>query len=276
MLLRLRRGLAERELSTVLDEARRQGLRSHFLDESKTLLELSGSFGPDARSRFEDLWAVAAVLDADDAPELFRTVDPGTIEVGSARFGGGAFSIVAGPCAVAGRPARREIARAGADAGAPLLRGGAYKPRTSPHAFQGLGEQGLELLDEARATTGLGIVTEVLDPRDVAKVGEVCDMFQIGARSMANAARAPRGRSVREAGAAGSAASPRRCASSVRRRSTCSRRATSACCSASAASAASTPRRATSSTSARSRTSSARPTSPSSSTRATPRVAPTS
>jgi 3-deoxy-7-phosphoheptulonate synthase len=129
-----------------------------------------------------------SVLDAADAPELHATARPGTIEVGHARFGAGAFSIAAGPCAVEDEATLLEIARLVADAGATLLRGGAYKPRTSPHSFQGLRERGLELLAVARAATGLAIVTEVLDPRDVDVVGRHTDMFQIGARSMSNAA----------------------------------------------------------------------------------------
>jgi len=196
MLLRLRQGLAPHELGTVLDEAERQGATTRFLDEGRTLLELTADgrasgFRPGARAAFEDLWAVASVLDASDAPELFATVVPGEageVAAKDARFGGGDLSIVAGPCAVEDRASLLEIARQVADAGATLLRGGAYKPRTSPHAFQGLGRDGLALLDEARAVTGLGIVTEVLDPRDVEAVGAVADVFQIGARSMANSA----------------------------------------------------------------------------------------
>jgi 3-deoxy-7-phosphoheptulonate synthase len=188
MLLRLRKGLASAELQTVLDEVRRQGLEGRFLDDAKTLFEVRGAFGPSARARFEDLFAVVSVLDAADAPELHTTARPGTLEVGHARFGAGAFSIAAGPCAVEDEASLLEIARLVADAGATLLRGGAYKPRTSPHSFQGLRERGLELLSAARAATGLAIVTEVLDPRDVELVGRHTDMFQIGARSMSNAA----------------------------------------------------------------------------------------
>ncbi|HKX46681.1 MAG TPA: 3-deoxy-7-phosphoheptulonate synthase, partial [Planctomycetota bacterium] len=109
-------------------------------------------------------------------------------EARGARFGGGALSLIAGPCAVEEFERLLEVARAVEAHGATLLRGGAYKPRTSPHSFQGRGEDGLRLLELARAETGLGIVTEVLDPRDVEKVAEVADVFQIGARSMANSA----------------------------------------------------------------------------------------
>ena len=91
--------------------------------------------------------------------------------------------VIAGPCAVQSYDQTLKIARAVKAAGGQLLRGGAYKPRTSPHSFQGLGKDGLDILIEARRLTGLGIVTEVLDPRLVESVAEVADMIQIGSRS---------------------------------------------------------------------------------------------
>jgi 3-deoxy-7-phosphoheptulonate synthase len=94
--------------------------------------------------------------------------------------------IIAGPCAVESYEQTLRIARAVRDAGATLLRGGAYKPRTSPHSFQGLGREGLEILAAAREETGLGIVTEVLDPRRVEEVAGYADMLQIGSRSAQN------------------------------------------------------------------------------------------
>jgi 3-deoxy-7-phosphoheptulonate synthase len=94
--------------------------------------------------------------------------------------------IIAGPCTVESREQTLGIARAVRAAGATMLRGGAYKPRTSPYSFQGLGPEGLEILAEARAETGLPVVTEVLDPRLVEQVGAVADMIQIGSRSMQN------------------------------------------------------------------------------------------
>lgn len=114
---------------------------------------------------------------------------PGTtrpVTVGSATFGAGLPVVIAGPCTVESRRQTLAIARAVKAAGATLLRGGAYKPRTSPYAFQGMGKAGLEILAEAREETGLGIVTEVLDPRLVELVGSVADCIQIGSRSMQN------------------------------------------------------------------------------------------
>ena len=112
------------------------------------------------------------------------------------------FTFIAGPCAVEspGRPLEAaEMAKA---AGATLLRGGAFKPRTSPYAFQGLGVAGLEILADVREATGLPIVTEVVDARDVAVVAEHADMLQVGTRNMAELRAAPGGRRGRQAGAA--------------------------------------------------------------------------
>ena len=103
-----------------------------------------------------------------------------------ARIGGAELAIVAGPCSVEGREMLMETAVAVRDAGAGMLRGGAFKPRTSPYAFQGLGLEALELLSEARARTGLPIVTEVLDVRHITMVAEHADVLQVGARNMQN------------------------------------------------------------------------------------------
>ena len=96
------------------------------------------------------------------------------------------FKIIAGPCSVESETQTIETARAVKDAGADMLRGGAFKPRSSPYAFQGLGLEGLKILEKARAETGLPVVTEVIDPRDVSWVAEYVDVLQIGARNMQN------------------------------------------------------------------------------------------
>lgn len=101
--------------------------------------------------------------------------------------GNGSFVVAAGPCSVEGAPMLLEAAQAVAASGARLLRGGAFKPRTSPYAFQGLGIEALELLADARAATGLPVVTEVLDVRQVDLVARYADVLQIGARNMYNA-----------------------------------------------------------------------------------------
>ncbi|MEX0993513.1 MAG: 3-deoxy-7-phosphoheptulonate synthase [Solirubrobacterales bacterium] len=108
------------------------------------------------------------------------------VEVDGRLIGGGHFSLMAGPCTVEGRDQLLATAEAVKEAGASMLRGGAYKPRTSPYSFQGLGTEGLRLLAEAKQATGLPIVTELMDPRDLEPVLEVADVIQVGARNMQN------------------------------------------------------------------------------------------
>jgi 3-deoxy-7-phosphoheptulonate synthase len=112
--------------------------------------------------------------------------DPTVIDVDGRRLGDGWFGLIAGPCSVETRAQTLETARAVAAAGATWLRGGAFKPRTSPYAFQGIGVEGLEILREAKAETGLPIVTELMDPRHVEAVLDAADVIQIGARNSQN------------------------------------------------------------------------------------------
>jgi 3-deoxy-7-phosphoheptulonate synthase len=111
--------------------------------------------------------------------------DRTVVGAGGVRIGGG-FTVIAGPCAVESEEQTVVTARAVKAAGADMLRGGAFKPRTSPYAFQGLGMGGLKILGTAGAETGLPVVTEVLDPRDVSWVAEYADVLQIGTRNMQN------------------------------------------------------------------------------------------
>ena len=118
-----------------------------------------------------------------------RAGRPDTIvHVGDHRLpiGGHHVAVIAGPCAVEGRDTLLATARALSSLGVTMLRGGAFKPRTSPHSFQGLGEEGLQLLAEARAATGMAIVTEVLSPEEVPLVARYADVLQVGTRNMAN------------------------------------------------------------------------------------------
>src|ERR1700683_1495313 len=120
------------------------------------------------------------------ASSQFRHGERTVLEIEGRKVGGEHFALIAGPCTVESREQTLQTARAVRDAGATLLRGGAYKPRTSPYAFQGLGVEGLRLLAEAKAETGLPIVTELMDIRDLEPVLEVADVIQIGARNMQN------------------------------------------------------------------------------------------
>jgi 3-deoxy-7-phosphoheptulonate synthase len=116
----------------------------------------------------------------------YRRDERTVLEIDGRRIGGDHFATIAGPCTVESREVMLDTARTVRDAGAQFLRGGAYKPRTSPYSFQGLGEAGLRLLAEAKAETGLPIVTELLDVRDLEPVLEVADVVQLGARNMQN------------------------------------------------------------------------------------------
>jgi 3-deoxy-7-phosphoheptulonate synthase len=120
------------------------------------------------------------------ASEQIRHGERTVLDIQGRKIGGDHFALIAGPCTVESREQTLQTARVVRDAGVSLLRGGAYKPRTSPYAFQGLGVEGLRLLAEAKAETGLPIVTELMDLRDIDDVLQVADVIQIGARNMAN------------------------------------------------------------------------------------------
>ena len=120
------------------------------------------------------------------ASAQFKKGERTVVEVDGRKVGGQYFATIAGPCTVESREVMMETARVVRDAGAQMLRGGAYKPRTSPYSFQGLGDAGLPLLAEAKAETGLPVVTELMDVRDLEAVREVADVIQVGARNMQN------------------------------------------------------------------------------------------
>ena len=120
------------------------------------------------------------------ASAQFRHGQRTVLDIAGRKLGGDHFALIAGPCTVESREQTLETAHAVNAAGATMFRGGAYKPRTSPYAFQGLGQEGLRLLAEAKAQTGLPIVTELMDLRDLDDVLEVADVIQIGARNMQN------------------------------------------------------------------------------------------
>ena len=140
---------------------------------------------------------IAGKVTTDDLPKICplisREANPQygdghlhSVEVKHVQFGTGRPVVIAGPCAVESWEQTLELARIARRAGADMLRGGAYKPRTSPHDFQGLGLEGLKILRAASDETGLPVVTEVIDVRLVETVAEYADMFQIGSRSMQN------------------------------------------------------------------------------------------
>jgi len=120
------------------------------------------------------------------ASSQFRKGQRSVFDIGGRKVGGDHLALIAGPCTVESREQTLEVADVVNEAGASMLRGGAYKPRTSPYSFQGLGGEGLRLLVEAKERTGLPIVTELMDVRDIEDVVEVADVIQVGARNMQN------------------------------------------------------------------------------------------
>jgi 3-deoxy-7-phosphoheptulonate synthase len=120
------------------------------------------------------------------ASAQFRKGERSVLDVDGRKVGGDHFALIAGPCTVESRDQTLAVARTVAENGAAMLRGGAYKPRTSPYSFQGLGQEGLRLLAEAKEDTGLPVVTELMDARDMGDVLEVADVIQVGARNMQN------------------------------------------------------------------------------------------
>jgi 3-deoxy-7-phosphoheptulonate synthase len=166
------------------------GFRAHVMPGAqKTAIGITGNPGPVDAGVFEDLPGVAEAIRVSKPYKLVsREVksDDTIVRVHGVPVGGPELVFCGGPCAVENREQILESAHAVKAAGGQLLRGGAYKPRTSPYSFQGLGEEGLKLLAEAREATGLGIVTEAIDVETFDLVEEYADCMQIGARNMQN------------------------------------------------------------------------------------------
>lgn len=157
--------------------------------QSETRMGVVGATSQDLALRLSAAPGVLDVrTDTPPYPMVSRDAhpDPTRIKVRDAVIGGNALAVIAGPCSVESQAQILASARAVARSGAGMLRGGAFKPRTSPYSFQGLEEKGLKLLAQARTETGLGVVTEIVAPEDVPLVAEYADVLQIGARNMQN------------------------------------------------------------------------------------------
>jgi len=169
-----------------------EGYTAHVsVGQAQTVIGVVGALPPGLDTRpFELLPGVARVVRISSPYKLagraFRAEDTVIELPGGARVGGPAITLMAGPCAVESRDQIRAVARRVKAAGATLLRGGAFKPRSSPYAFQGLGEEGLRLLREAADEVGLGVVSEIMDRSQVDVMCEYVDVLQIGARNMQN------------------------------------------------------------------------------------------
>ena len=190
MLVVMRAQATAEDIARVSERIQSLGFRPHIMPGAeRTAIGITGNHGPVPAAEFEDLPGVAEAIPVSKPYKLVsREVKPDdtVVRIHGVDVGGSALAFIAGPCSVESREQILTSARAVKAAGAQLLRGGAYKPRTSPYAFQGLGEQGLMFLAEAREETGLGIVTEAIDVETFDLVEEYADCIQIGARNMQN------------------------------------------------------------------------------------------
>jgi 3-deoxy-7-phosphoheptulonate synthase len=190
VLIVMDRAATAEDVERVVAAAGRLGLKAHPIPGAqRTAVGITGNKGTVGPAAFENLPGVLEVIRVSHPYKLvsreFHPQDT-IVSIGGVAVGGDAVVIMAGPCAVESREQTLTIARAVKAVGARLLRGGAYKPRTSPYSFQGLGEEGLQILAEAREATGLPVVTEVLDTSTLDLVARYADCLQIGARSMQN------------------------------------------------------------------------------------------
>ena len=178
------------QIKAVLAVIEGLGFKGHPMPgATRTAIGITGNQGAVDPSHFENLPGVADAIRVSKPYKLISLdlrPEKTIVRVGDASIGGDELAIIAGPCAIESRTQAFAIAEAVRRSGARFFRGGAYKPRTSPYAFQGLGEEGLKILSEVRDTYGLKIVTEALDEAGVDLVERYGDMIQIGARNMQN------------------------------------------------------------------------------------------
>jgi 3-deoxy-7-phosphoheptulonate synthase len=186
MLVTMQSDAPRSSIEAIMAAARGAGCEARLLDDGHggSVIGIAGTVA------LPHLAGIAAILEKHRpymlASREGRPHSPSVVKVGNVRIGGGRPVIMGGPCVIESREAMLEAAIAARDAGVDMLRGGAYKPRTSPYSFQGLGEDGLRILAEAREITGLPVVTEVMEPDQVELVAGYADMLQLGSRNMAN------------------------------------------------------------------------------------------
>ncbi|HEY8483548.1 MAG TPA: 3-deoxy-7-phosphoheptulonate synthase [Longimicrobiales bacterium] len=190
MIIVTKPGITEAELDHIRERVESLGLRTHVSrGEQRTII---GCIGDEERLQEIPLLSIPGVEQVLPVLKPYKLASrefaagPTVVRVGQAEIGGNEITVIAGPCSVESREMLEQTAASVRAAGARLLRGGAFKPRTSPYAFRGLGQEALELLAEVRRQSGLGVVTEVMDTRQVELVARYADMLQIGARNMQN------------------------------------------------------------------------------------------
>jgi len=190
MIIVLKPNSTDDMIDHVLKRIEELGLQPHLSrGVSRTII---GVIGDERKLQSEPLQAISGVEQVVPILKGYKLAsrefhpDDSVFEVKGVKIGGGHLGMIAGPCAIEGEKLLYEVAVRVRDAGANILRGGAFKPRTSPYSFQGMGEEGLEILRRVGDRLGMPVVTEVMDPRQVELVSKYADMFQIGARNMQN------------------------------------------------------------------------------------------
>ncbi len=191
MIFNMSNNATEEEINHVIERIKECGYQAHVIQGAeRTVIGAIGSNG--RRSEIEALRAAPGVEEVIEIAHPFKLVSRQlrqqrtVVDVHGVKIGSGDLVVMAGPCSVESGEQLMETALAVKAAGANMLRGGAYKPRTSPYDFQGLGVEALQLLRDAREATGLAVVTEVMSETDVEIVAEYADMLQVGARNMQN------------------------------------------------------------------------------------------
>ena len=190
MIVVMKHGATQQQVDHIVELIEGLGLRSHIIQGTdRTVIAALGEKRDGAKQALETGDGVEKVMPI-LAPYKMASIEvkkePTCVEVLKLKVGTGKIGVIAGPCSVETREQILEVAHAVREAGATALRGGAFKPRTSPYSFQGLKEKGLELLAEAREATGLAIVTEVMAPEHVPMLAKYADVLQVGARNMQN------------------------------------------------------------------------------------------
>ena len=190
MIVVMQKGATREQVDHMIERVESLGLKSHVIvGTERTVIAAIGEKREHTKDALESGPGVAEVVPI-LAPYKVASrevkPEPTVVTAGSLRVGGGTLGIIAGPCSVESEEQIVTTARAVKAAGATALRGGAFKPRTSPYSFQGLKDEGLKLLALAREETGLAVVTEVLSTDDIELVSEYADVLQIGARNMQN------------------------------------------------------------------------------------------
>ncbi len=190
MLIVMKADATDLQIKAVMDIITDLGFRGHPLPGAvRTAIGVTGNQGAVDPSHFENLPGVAEAIRVTKPYKLISLdlrPEKTVVRVGDATIGGDELAIIAGPCAIESRAQTLAVAEAVRRSGARFFRGGAFKPRTSPYAFQGLGEEGLKILAEVRETYGLKIVTEAMDEHGLDMVERYADVIQIGARNMQN------------------------------------------------------------------------------------------